>query len=349
MDDVSREIERRSKIQQIHRLRKQKKRLRKNESPESINRQIKSILPDIVPPLFPLRYYQQSNTKKTVSPLLLPCPVSSCRGYIMEKTYSCALCKTELCNKCLHILHENHSCVQQDVDSALKILQETKPCPRCAIRIYKISGCDQMWCVQCHSSFSSETGQILVNGAIHNPNYFYWLYNNNNNLDHENPENCQRFENIVMHHLRQKCTCTRIKTCIHADMFRDALNIMRKFLHVEHVILLRYDINYLNTNRDLRLKYLLHEIDREDVERILVKREKRNLKKTALYHALVIFVETGKEILYRYVIEKSWDNTELFVKEIENITELTRETIEQIVTVYGGSFNEISLFHNIFD
>ena len=64
-----------------------------------------------------------------------------------------------------------HVCKQEDIETAQAILNETKPCPVCAARIFKTQGCDQMWCVQCHTAFSWRTGQIET-GVIHNPHYY---------------------------------------------------------------------------------------------------------------------------------------------------------------------------------
>ena len=58
-----------------------------------------------------------------------------------------------------------------DVDTVALLRDNTKPCPKCGQGIYKVSGCDQMWCVSCHTCFSWRTGNIL-NGTVHNPHFF---------------------------------------------------------------------------------------------------------------------------------------------------------------------------------
>lgn len=66
-----------------------------------------------------------------------------------------------------------HVCDPDMVASAALVKKETRPCPKCQVRIFKIEGCDQMWCTQCHTTFSWRTGQV-VTGPVHNPHYHAW-------------------------------------------------------------------------------------------------------------------------------------------------------------------------------
>ena len=66
-----------------------------------------------------------------------------------------------------------HTCNENDVATAKLLNSDTKPCPSCRTPIFKIMGCDQMWCTQCHTGFSWRTGMIQ-NSHIHNPHYFEW-------------------------------------------------------------------------------------------------------------------------------------------------------------------------------
>ena len=45
----------------------------------------------------------------------------------------------------------DHVCKETDIQSANMIKKETRNCPCCGTNIYKIAGCDQMWCTQCHN------------------------------------------------------------------------------------------------------------------------------------------------------------------------------------------------------
>jgi hypothetical protein len=66
------------------------------------------------------------------------------------------------------------------------IKKDTKPCPKCSIRVYKIDGCNQMWCVQCNTPWDWISGKI-VNGTIHNPHYYQFLQKQNAGVMPRNP------------------------------------------------------------------------------------------------------------------------------------------------------------------
>lgn len=122
---------------------------------------------------------------KTEIKFMMPCPVDDCRG-LLSTAYKCEICKTYACPKCLvptgHIRDDpNHVCNEDDVKSAQLIKDSTKPCPGCGERIFKTSGCDQMWCTKCHTTFSWKTSAIITNATIHNPHYYEWQRKNGTN------------------------------------------------------------------------------------------------------------------------------------------------------------------------
>jgi hypothetical protein len=120
------------------------------------------------------------------STYVLPCPADKCRGYVESKTWKCAICETKVCKKC-HVArevkstrvvkgvkktsYEAHECEEDAIETATAIMKETKPCPKCASRIFRISGCPQMFCTVCHTAFNWDTGRVEM-GVIHNPHYY---------------------------------------------------------------------------------------------------------------------------------------------------------------------------------
>jgi hypothetical protein len=114
---------------------------------------------------------------------IMPCPGDDCKGYLSSH-YKCELCKLYVCPDCFEVIGHNkedaaHVCKEDNLKSAEMIKKETKGCPKCGVRIFKISGCDQMWCTECKVAFSWNTGKIVVDGAIHNPHFYQYMQNNN--------------------------------------------------------------------------------------------------------------------------------------------------------------------------
>jgi len=103
-----------------------------------------------------------------------PCPLEECNGFVDTSKWVCGTCKKHICKECFIEKEEGHECNKEMVDTVKMIMKESRPCPKCSIYIHKTEGCDQMWCTQCHTTFSYRTGEIHV-GRTHNPMYYQWL------------------------------------------------------------------------------------------------------------------------------------------------------------------------------
>ena len=114
----------------------------------------------------------EGRNKAPKTAFLLGCSWSDCRGYLNED-YSCKLCQRKTCRKCLSPEDDSHQCSPDALATAALLRKETKPCPGCGEGIQKTDGCDQMWCLSCHTAFSWRTGEI-ERGVIHNPEYYRW-------------------------------------------------------------------------------------------------------------------------------------------------------------------------------
>jgi hypothetical protein len=125
--------------------------------------------------------YQEDEMSLT-SKLQRPCSSADCLGYLDEKGF-CAVCLETTCLQCNVLKNKvtEHECQEEDVLNWQYIKTTTKPCPSCQTRIYKITGCDQMWCTKCNHAFSWSRG-TLERGAVHNPHYFDWLFEENNRM-----------------------------------------------------------------------------------------------------------------------------------------------------------------------
>lgn len=120
------------------------------------------------------------NEADTPRSTTIPCPDATCRGFL-STVNRCGLCHQWFCGQCHGRKGERrdapHECNEDD-RATLRLLREnTRPCPNCRMGIFKVSGCDQMWCTQCQTAFSWRTGKALRGGVIHNPHYYDYMRN----------------------------------------------------------------------------------------------------------------------------------------------------------------------------
>jgi hypothetical protein len=119
-------------------------------------------------------------TTETKTRYVFPCPLNECKGFVDEKG-NCPTCLKIICMKCETEKSDGHECDKELVETVQLLRKTSRPCPKCAVPIHKTDGCDQMWCTQCHTTFSYQTGNV-DNGRLHNPEYYRWIRENNNGV-----------------------------------------------------------------------------------------------------------------------------------------------------------------------
>jgi hypothetical protein len=100
------------------------------------------------------------------------CPIDACNGVV--KNGKCSDCKKTICAKCREERLANHECNSDTLNTIKLLKKDTKGCPRCKTPIYKIDGCDQMFCTNCKTAFSWRT-LVIHTGIIHNPHYHEYM------------------------------------------------------------------------------------------------------------------------------------------------------------------------------
>lgn len=120
---------------------------------------------------------EEVKTAKDEPKYICPCPQQDCKGFIDSITYKCGMCEKAVCKRCQTPEHENEKCNPDILETVKMLKKETKPCPKCRAPIFKIDGCDQIWCTSCHTAFSWNTGEVET-GKIHNPHYYQWMREN---------------------------------------------------------------------------------------------------------------------------------------------------------------------------
>lgn len=229
---------------------------------------------------------------------IMKCPDAECRGFL-STAYKCGTCQKWSCSDCLIVkgLEKDspHTCDPGQKESVALIIKESKACPKCGERISKIDGCDQMWCIDCHTAFSWATGAI-VNGIVHNPHYYEYLRKQGNGAAPRNAGDVPCGGIPYYRHLDRA-----VEAC-GVDIKRMMERIHRITGEIADLRIPAYQGHFnVNDNGDLGVLYLMKDIDREAMKKELAKREMKRNKHLAIRAILEMFVNTSTMMLNEVV------------------------------------------------
>lgn len=222
-----------------------------------------------------------------------------------------------------HERDSEHTCNENDKLTMQMIKNDSKKCPGCATFIFKLDGCDQMWCVNCHTAFSWRTGMV-INGQIHNP-HFYEFQRSNGAIERAVGDiPCGGIPSFREVH-------NAIRNQISDPSYDFLIKLHRIVLHIEHAELARYGHVITEANNiDLRVRYMLNEIQMQEFKSKIQQREKASEKKREIYMILHMFVITMSDY-YRQIIQSR--NLEL-VGEIEELISYTNKSMMTVSRRY---------------
>jgi len=237
-------------------------------------------------------YHDIGSKVKEKKEFILKCIKEGCRGFL-SSSYKCDLCSTFVCKDCMIIKAEknddNHVCKKEDVDTVTMIRKDTRPCPKCGIRISKIDGCDQMFCVNdgCNVAFSWNNGTI-ISGVIHNPHYYEWVRRNNNGNIPPNPNQALACgQNVNYGELNRILNMPYV-------VAKDRMSIStvhRSLTDMEHVRIPSYpDIRNINMFKELHCDFLLNRIQEDAWKQSMFLKENNFEKKQHIGLVLRTFV-----------------------------------------------------------
>jgi len=250
---------------------------------------------------------------------IMACPSEGCRGYL-SSAYKCELCNLYTCPHCREIVGYNkdnpeHVCNEDNVKSTELIKKETKGCPTCGTRIFKIDGCDQMWCIECKVAFSWKTGKI-DKGIVHNPHLYQW-HRANGTLQRNPGDNpCGglpqwwQFRNTLIQRLNRvgiKNTALGIpigrqplvvsernyNKCESFYEYMEAFgSLHRTISHIQNLTLIdcRRKIADNQNHETIRVSYLLEEIDKKEMAIQIHRKEAVARKEIELSHIYELLV-----------------------------------------------------------
>ena len=312
------------------------------------------------------------------------CPQEECRGFLSQQ-WKCGTCATWTCPECHEVKGEfqdsPHTCDPNNVETAKLLAQDTKSCPKCATGIFKIEGCDQMWCTQCHTAFSWRTGRIETH--IHNPHFYEWQRRNNNGQAPRNEgdfpcgamELDYRMPQIINQMMRRKLFEPPNETAVIETtiLVRRVERIIQSTLHLREVQLPTYIVDHVQNNLELRVVYLMNEITEDEFKVRTQRANKQHEKKREMGDIIRLYVQTITDILSRlneYVhsrtdlVDQDGDNQALLpvrartreercairqrVNDILNESEVIRvyanECLVDIANTYGSKVKAIRIY-----
>lgn len=270
------------------------------------------------------------------------CPADGCRGYL-STAYKCGVCAKYTCSDCLAVKGDNrdapHTCNEEAKASAAMIQRETRPCPKCGVRIFKIDGCDQMFCTQdtCHTAFSWNTGHVIT-GKIHNPHYYEYLRHANGGVAP------REAGDVPCGGLPALWLFTRdiISTSLPMEVKNLILQIHRSLSDMIEVRLPEYPAHRpANSNKDINIQYLMNEMDEATWQKTLEQRENKFEKKREIGQILTTFAHVGAEFMRQLTpssisnsaektafITKMWNETT--AKQLNDLRVYTNKSLKEL-------------------
>lgn len=282
----------------------------------------------------------ENNAEKHKPRFIRACPANDCRGFLSAQ-WKCGLCDLWTCPDCLVVKGPErdcqHTCNPDDVASANMVAKDSKPCPKCACVIFKIDGCDQMWCTICHTAFSWKTGRIETN-RIHNPHFFEY----------------QRKQNAAMPRAVGDIPCgrdldiagvRRVRILLIAKGVPDTyitrvMGYIRAAFHLQQVDIPGFRPDRVADFHNLRVKYISSEITEAEFRVRLARGMKKHDHDREIGEVLQMLSITIHEIMYRYFNEIETATMEEIVcsatlDEIDLLYEYANGCLLNISKVYG--------------
>jgi hypothetical protein len=235
--------------------------------------------------------YDLRNSKIENKEFIRACPGENCNGFLSIE-WNCSLCDITVCNNCLSIKSDDHICKENDIKTALLLSKDTKGCPNCASMIFKIDGCNLMFCTKCHISFDWNTSKIqTVN--LHNPHYFEWLRERGKEIPRTPDNPCLQLHMPIYWTFETHLKTNNIK-------MDNIGGYLRIYHYIKDYEIEKYPVlDIEELNRNLRIKYLLNEMTEDAFKRKLQIREKMQNKNKEFRQVM----ETGCDILSDLLME----------------------------------------------
>jgi hypothetical protein len=268
----------------------------------------------------------KDNPKEEKKEFFMSCPAINCNG-MLSTQYKCGICETFACKECNECIGESktntdHVCDPNNVASAQAIKKETKQCPGCHNRIYRVEGCSQMWCTGCHTAFDWNTGKKVVSDRLHNPHWLEYQRVLNGGTAPRAPGDvpcgglCSRNQlnvGVVSKFNRLKISeDPRILQQL-SDKLRSIHRVVEN-ITLNNIREIRTRLQTLTDFKEQRIKYIIGEMTKEQLSSHIFRNDKIRQKNIEMLNVYELFSAVGIDFFNRLLANEH--SGELYVTEV---------------------------------
>lgn len=226
---------------------------------------------------------------------LVPCPITGCRGFL--KGNECPVCQSQVCKRCLCEKTENHVCDEDVVKNVRLMRGSARPCPNCSAPSQKESGCSQVFCWSCKRSWDWNTGELVSQDVWqHSPDYYDYIRKTRGSVPRApgDERGCvDNNPNTIVHEFFKIIENPKTIFATEDNKFQRWGSIQRSkptdlgiFMREAHRFAgercdtyqrRMFGVQMPDYTKDLRIRFLMGDIDEKRWQMELTKREKQNM------------------------------------------------------------------------
>lgn len=283
---------------------------------------------ELSPEVFPDLYAKIREAKKVLrnskkkkkteqKKIVCACPMDGCKGFVTADKSGCGLCQTRVCPDCWAPTLESrvHVCDPSTRTTVAALKKSTRTCPGCAAHIYKIDGCDQMWCTQCHVAFSWRTGEkVLANERVHNPHYYEWVRQTNNGVVPREPgDEMMPSAMEILEHLQQVPNVDETLIRLTLELHRCHMHVHFEVRQIEHEMRkLEGDVHLSH-----RAMFMIDKLSEQEFRKKLITTQKLRDKFKALTRSYAVYADLGRDVWTRLMVAVDESSVKRILRQIK--------------------------------
>lgn len=288
--------------------------------------------------------------------IMFPCPSEGCNAFLDSKL-TCSQCHVKLCKNCHAIKQtdegekhggsgdkhggggdkhagggDKHQCKEEDVASIKQMKKDSKNCPGCGAMIFKIDGCDQMWCTMCHTAFSWKTGHKIERGQIHNPHFYEWRRNNGGLAPGAVDAQGCPVGMVTVDQIASKVR--KLTGCYSGNIIYE---IHREITEINDIHLNpQRRLNWVDPTRRLRIRFLTGDLTEDQWKHELQKHEKKESKQFEILQVYQMYVGVMEDLFREITMASDVDTLQKIQDRMVSLLNYVHENLVKINSRYGS-------------